>query len=197
MEDFERVALSNQQKAREIVEDLDIVRTWQQIGAEARLVGSLRMGLLCKHLDIDFHVYSSPVKVEESFKVVACLASNPKVRKVEYRNLLDTEEACVEWHLWYEESPERVWQIDMIHIKTGSTYDGYFEHVADRIVAAMTPLQREIILRLKHEMPETEKIPGIEYYRAVIQEGIRDYAAFRSYRNQHPVEGILEWMPGK
>ena len=120
MEEFERVALSNQQKAREIVEDLDIARAWRQIGAEARLVGSLRMGLLCKHLDIDFHVYSSPVKVEESFKVVACLASNPKVRKVEYRNLLDTEEACVEWHLWYEESPERVWQIDMIHIETGS-----------------------------------------------------------------------------
>ena len=61
----------------------------------------------------------------------------------------------------------------------------------------MAPLQREIILRLKHETPETEKIPGIEYYRSVIQEGIRDYAAFRSYRNQHPVEGILEWMPGK
>ncbi len=36
MEDFERVALSNQQKAREIVEDLDIARAWQQIGAEAR-----------------------------------------------------------------------------------------------------------------------------------------------------------------
>lgn len=36
MEDFERVALSNWQKAREIVEDLDIARAWQQIGAEAR-----------------------------------------------------------------------------------------------------------------------------------------------------------------
>ena len=28
----------------------------------------------------------------------------------------------------------------------------------------MAPLQREIILRMKHETPETEKIPGIEYY---------------------------------
>ena len=25
----------------------------------------------------------------------------------------------------------------------------------------MAPLQREIILRMKHETPETEKIPGI------------------------------------
>ena len=85
--------------------------------------------------------------------------------------------------------------MDMIHIREGSRYDGYFEKVAQRISEIMTDEIRETILRLKYETPETEKIIGVEYYQAVIRDGVRDYSGFKEWRKQHPVTGVVEWMP--
>ena len=82
-----------------------------------------------------------------------------------------------------------------IHIREGSRYDGYFEKVAQRISEIMTDEIRETILRLKYETPETEKIIGVEYYQAVIRDGVRDYSGFKEWRKQHPVTGVVEWMP--
>ena len=48
---------------------------------------------------------------------------------------------------------------------------------------------------LKYETPETEKIIGVEYYQAVIRDGVRDYSGFKEWRKQHPVTGVVEWMP--
>ena len=62
------LAERNQQKARKIIEDTHIVRIWEGIGAKVNLVGSLRTGLLMKHRDIDFHIYTSPLKLADSFQ---------------------------------------------------------------------------------------------------------------------------------
>ena len=43
--------------------------------------------------------------------------------------------------------------------------------------------------------PETEKIMGIEYYQAVLRDGVRTYAEFEAWRAANPVTGVLEWMP--
>lgn len=108
---------------------------------------------------------------------------------------MHTVEACVEWHAWYQDSESELWQIDMIHIRKGSRYDGYFEKVAERLRAVLTDETRLAILKLKYETPETEKIIGIEYYQAVIRDGVRSYAEFEVWRQEHPVTGIVEWMP--
>ena len=126
---------------------------------------------------------------------MARLAENPSVKKIECANLLHTTEECVEWHAWYQNEENELWQIDMIHIREGSRYDGYFEKVARRISEIMTDEMRETILRLKYETPETEKIIGVEYYQAVIQDGVRNYREFKEWRKQHPVTGVVEWMP--
>ena len=76
-----------------------------------------------------------------------------------------------------------------------SPWAGYFERVADRIAAVLTPETREAILRLKYETPDGEKIPGIAYYRAVLADGVRSHAEFTVWLREHPVEGIVEWMP--
>ena len=39
------------------------------------------------------------------------------------------------------------------------------------------------------------KIIGVEYYQAVIRDGVRDYSGFKEWRKQHPVTGVVEWMP--
>lgn len=192
---MEEIAARNRQRAWEIIEDARIIPIWEGIGAQINLVGSLRTGLLMKHRDIDFHIYSSPLSVSDSFRAMSELAENPSVRKIEYTNLMHTDEACIEWHAWYEDSEHELWQIDMIHLLKGSRYDGYFEKVAERLTEVLTDEARRTILQLKFETPDTEKIMGIEYYRAVIQDGIRNYAEFEEWRKMHPVKGVVEWMP--
>lgn len=41
-------------------------------------------------------------------------------RRIEYGNLLDTNEECLEWHAWYADADDQLWQIDMIHMPKGS-----------------------------------------------------------------------------
>lgn len=189
------LAKRNQQKAWEIIEDTRIVRIWEGIGAKVNLVGSLRTGLLMKHRDIDFHIYTSPLDLSTSFRAMAELAENTSVKKIEYTNLLHTEEACIEWHAWYQDMEGELWQMDMIHIQEGSRYDGYFERVAERISAVLTDEMRLAILKLKYETPDTEKIMGVEYYQAVIQDGVRSYPEFEEWRRLHPAVGVVEWVP--
>ena len=189
------LAKRNQQKAWEIIEDTRIVRIWEGIGAKVNLVGSLRTGLLVKHRDIDFHIYTSPLDLSASYRAMAELAENTSVKKIEYTNLLHTAEACIEWHAWYQDMEGELWQMDMIHIQEGSRYDGYFERVAERISAVLTDEMRLAILKLKYETPDTEKIMGVEYYQAVIQDGVRSYPEFEEWRRLHPAVGVVEWVP--
>lgn len=189
------IAQCNQQKAREIIKATNIISIWEGVGAKINLVGSLPTGLLMKHKDIDFHIYSSPLLLTDSFRAMAALAENSSIKKIECTNLLHTVEACVEWHAWYQDEDNELWQMDMIHIQGGSRYDGYFEKVAERISQVMTDEMRETILRLKYETPEEEKIIGVEYYRAVIEGGVRSYAELVEWRRRHPVTGVVEWMP--
>lgn len=195
MENILDIASRNQKKAWEIIEQTDIIYIWRSIHAEINLVGSLQTGLLMTHRDIDFHIYTPTFDLADSFSAIARLAENPAIKNITYTNLMDTEEKCIEWHAWYLDDNQETWQIDMIHILKGSFYDGYFERVAERIKAVLTPPLRETILTLKYETPPSEKIMGIEYCRAAIQGGVRNYAEFSAWRKEHPVQGVVDWMP--
>lgn len=195
MEELLQLAASNQEKAWEVVRGNGIIAAWESIGAEINLVGSLKTGLLLKHRDIDFHIYSNPLRVSDSFRAVEQIAGHPGVQQVEFFNRAATEENCFEWHAKIADSDGEIWTVDMIHIQRGSRYDGYFEKVASRICELMTPEQKLTILRLKDETPESEKIMGIEYCRAVLEDGIRSFPEFVAWRKANPAAGIVEWMP--
>ena len=182
-------------RAQTILAALRLPERWQRIGVEVQPVGSMRMELLAKHRDLDFHLYSDVVDVAADFAVMGELATLPGIRRVQFGNALDTEEACVEWHAGYEDERGELWQLDLIHIRRGSRYDSYFERVADRIAAVLTDEQRETILRLKFETPDAEQIAGIAYYRAVIEGGVRTLDELSAWRQTHPATGIVEWMP--
>ncbi len=195
MEKIVELSQRNQQRAWEIIKETRVIDIWESFGAKVNLIGSLKLGLMVKHCDIDLHIYTDSLSVADSFAAVARIAEHPSIKRVEYSNLLNEEDACLEWHAWFQDVGGQMWHIDMIHILKGSRYDGYFEDVANRIQARLTPEVREAILRLKYETPDDEKIMGIEYYRAVIDGGVRSYMEFEKYRNENPVEGILEWKP--
>ncbi len=195
MKDYMKEAEHNRRTALELVEKLDIAGAWKSAGAEVNLVGSLKTGLMMKHLDVDFHVYTSRLDVAAAFAVMGRIAAAPSVRRVEYADLSDTEEKCLEWHLRCDDREGRQWQVDIINILKGSTYDGYFERVAERISAVLTPQTRDAILRIKYELPDGSGVHGTEIYQAVIRDGVRDYESFEKWRRTHRSEGIIHWIP--
>ena len=190
------ISLNNQKKAFSIIKELDIENAFKSIGARVNLVGSLKMGLLMKNKDIDFHVYTSSLDIEKSFLAVSKIAKNKKIEKVTYTNLIDTDEHCIEWHLFYRDDYNadniEIWQIDIIHILEGSYYDGYFEKVADDVMNMLTEEKINIILKLKYETPDNIKIIGIEYYKAVLKDNVETYEEFIKWRDKQLFNGIIE-----
>lgn len=164
---------------------------WEARGAEVHLVGSLATGLLLKHLDIDLHVYTPTLDPADGFAIAASLAPC----RLEYRDLSDTSERCLEWHLWLRDAADRKWQVDVIQMSPDSPYKGYFEHRTERIRAALTPETRNVILAIKDNIPLGTRIPGILIYMAVLHDGIRTPADFQVWLRDHPLDGILDWCP--
>ncbi len=193
--DFTTIAKRNQERAQSVLEDTGVLDLWLAEGFRVELVGSLRMGLLMRNLDIDMHVYSDPFSLSSGFKVIANLALNDRIRRIEYINLLDAEDKCLEWHAWYEAPNGNTWQIDMIQIHMESPYAGYFERVADGILAKLTPEIKHAILEIKNAVPQGQKVMGIEVYQAVIRDGIREYAEFMEWKKGTKQQDIIEWMP--
>ncbi|MCC8147025.1 MAG: phosphoglycerate mutase family protein [Bacteroidales bacterium] len=184
----------NQQIAWQILEDSGLVRLWETIRGEVNVVGSLKTGLLI-HRDIDIHVYTDKVSVQESFSVMGELCERLKVTDVQYKNLINTEEECVEWHALFEDKNQDLWKLDLIHIRKGSKYDGVVEKVADAICNKLTPELREIILRIKYDMPKEAIIPGIEVYHAVFTGKVRTYDELLNWRKSNPLTNSLDWLP--
>ncbi len=184
-----------QKKAWDIIEDTNIIEIWSSIGATINLVGSLKMGLLINNRDIDFHIYTNPFRLADSFSAISGLAENKRIKTVSYANLTEADDKCIEWHASYEDTEGDSWQIDMIHILSESPYAGHFEKVAERISQVMTQETQEAILRIKNTVPIENKVMGIQIYRAVIENGIRDVESFLQWKEQNPDEGIITWIP--
>lgn len=91
MNEYEQLARQNQKRAKEILQELNMIEFWENHGCKANVIGSLAMGLLVKHLDIDLHVYSSDITEEKSFAIVSQLAKNPRVKEIRCINGLFTD----------------------------------------------------------------------------------------------------------
>lgn len=109
MKHIKEIAEKNQQKAWEIIRDTNVIGIWQDAGATIHLVGSLKTGLLVKHRDIDFHIYTEWLNVADSFSVMMKLAQHPCIKRIEYGNLIESVEKCIEWHAWYEDDCKNLW----------------------------------------------------------------------------------------
>ena len=188
------LAFVNQERARGVLVSSGIADVWERNGCRVNLVGSLRMGLLASHRDIDLHVYSKGITVEGSFAIAAQVARLPGVTEIRCINGLHTDEHCVAWHIFYR-CDDEVWQFDVIHIEEGTEYDGFFERMSDRIVEVMTSGQKEIILRLKFEAPSGSDYHGVEFYEAVIADGISNMVEFEEWVTDHRKKPMYYWIP--
>ena len=193
---------TRRQAALRVIRASGVVEAWESVGATVNWVGSVRSGLIMKNLDIDFHVYTAEPMLEKSQAAMERLGQNPAVRDVQFRNLLNTCEECLEWHARYDDAKGAVWQLDMIHIRRGSAFDGLVERVTDAIIARLDPVAhadaaetRQAILRIKHDAPDGMKTPGIEVCYAVLELGLRTYGEFATWKRSHPTPNLLGWRP--
>lgn len=193
--DILKLAEHNQQSAWKVLEDTGIIRTWESIGAAVNIVGSLKSGLLIKNRDIDLHIYTDKVNIPESFSVMQELAERLPLKEVQYKNLIDTEEECIEWHALYEDKDMNIWKFDLIHIRKDSKYDGVVEKVTDAIIRQLTPELRRTILQIKYDVPDDIMIPGIEIYYAVFTGNIQSYKELEQWRKANPMTNSLDWVP--
>ena len=193
--DIIELAEQNQQNAWKLLDETGIIPAWERIGATVHLVGSLKSGLLMKSRDIDLHIYTGKLDITESFSVMQELAERLKLKEIQYKNLVHTEEECIEWHVLYEDQELHTWKFDLIHIRKGSKYDGVVENVTAAIAKLLTPGLRETILRIKYEVPDGVMIPGIEIYHAVFTGHVRSYEELERWRQEHPLTNILDWLP--
>lgn len=193
--DIIELAEQNQQNAWKLLDETGIIPAWERIGATVHLVGSLKSGLLMKSRDIDLHIYIGKLDITESFSVMQELAERLKLKEIQYKNLVHTEEECIEWHVLYEDQELHTWKFDLIHIRKGSKYDGVVENVTAAIAKLLTPGLRETILRIKYEVPDGVMIPGIEIYHAVFTGGVRSYVELERWRQEHPLTNSLDWLP--
>lgn len=187
------LSLRQQERARELLASCGIVDMLRTAGAEVHFVGAFAMGLMGPHRDVDMHVYTPRLDVEADFAVMGRFAAQPCVSSISFADLSATDEACLEWHAVLSDSGGDEWKFDIIHIERGSTYDGYFERMAEYIRSAVTPSLRERILRLKFETPADEYHSGVEYYRAVIEGDVQDLDSLRRFCAEHPSQGIDKW----
>lgn len=188
------LALANQQKATIVLQQSGIADVWKNAGCRVNLIGSLRMGLLAAHRDIDLHVYSSDITEQSSFAIASLMAKNEHVTEIRCINGLHTDEHCVAWQVSYKYDGE-IWQFDIIHIEEGTQYDGFFERMAERIMEIITPEQRDTILRLKFDTPAGCEIHGVEYYEAVIADGISTFDELTKWVAKHRKKAPYYWIP--
>jgi len=196
MKNILKLSQQNISKAKQIIEELKIKQIWESLNCKCNLIGSVKTELLLEHLDIDFHTYSDVFSIEQSFKAISKISENPKIKEIYYKNLLNEEDMCLEWHLNYEETPERIWTIDIIHIKNESPYAGLIERVTDKINQIMTEEYRNAILNIKWQSYKAQKkISGIEIYQAVIDHNIADLEEFLSWQKTKRLPLISLWEP--
>lgn len=195
MDNLLEISQKNLQRAFEIIQELQIVETWAKYGVTANLIGSVSTGLIMKNKDIDFHVYSDNFSIGESFAAIAEFATNTGIKTVAYDNLLDTEEACLEWHMTYLDHNNELWKIDMIHILKNSLYDGKMEKFSQRMREVVNPELKKAILTIKNDMPPNENAMGIEIYKAVIVDNVKNYPEFAEWRKTQNNKPIIDWIP--
>lgn len=193
MENILEQAQLNTKEAFAMLRRTRAVAAWDLQGAEVHLVGSLASGLYYNSHDIDLHVYNEPFDMQTGFAAMAAIAAQPGFKRLTCINLLDAPDACVEWHAFFEDEKGQEWNLDIIHIRRGTTYDGYFERQAALIKEMLTDETKRAVLTIKKALPAAPHIGGIWIYTAVLRDGVRTAEQFLDWYAKQDKNQILTW----
>lgn len=191
-----RWGADRQVQAERIIRALDLPGRWSQYG-EPIVVGAVAHGLVGKP-DIDLEVFCERPRIEDGFAVVSALALQPGVWKVRFSNELDGPDCGLYWQLRYRDpgsATQEVWKIDMWLL--GHDCPGpVARDLIEPMRRALTTETRAAILAIKRDTLAELDVHGIDVYRAVLDDGVRDTAHFRDWLTTHRIDGLTHWHPG-
>jgi hypothetical protein len=199
MRDDERGALRARAGERlraawQILDEIDLIERWRPYG-EPFVVGSVALDLVVRP-DIDFEVLTStPPSIRDGFAVTSAIAELPNVRGVRYTDFRDKPEQGLYWKVLYERTPAETWTLDLWMF--ARDHPGPLaSSLVEPVRAALTDDARDTILAIKEAAAEQgERAWGHWLYRAVINEGVRDYAEFLEWFGDRDVWARETWTP--
>lgn len=182
--------------AQLILGELDLVQRWSQYGQTA-VIGAVAYGLVVAP-DIDMEIFCRELNIEDGFEILRLCALHPNVTRIRFWNALGPPHFGLYWQVRYSYD-DLEWKIDMWSME--DTYDGPCgTRMVDAMKKALTPEKRQSILKLKEEalLDEGVKIPSIQIYRAVIEDGVSEYQALKTWEKDNQLSGVVtDWLPGK
>lgn len=183
-----------QREARQIIDDLDLVGRWGNLG-EVFIVGSVEIDVVVKP-DIDLEVRCSNPTVTDGFGVMAALAELPSTRRILYLDARDHHEAGQYWKLEHEATPDTTWRIDMWVFDTQSPPPANSPELSAAIRDALTPETRDRILAIKEEaVARGVRAYGYWLYQAVLDHDVHDLDAYSAWLGNRNVYERTGWMP--
>lgn len=180
-------------QAGKVVERLSLRRLWGGLG-EFVPVGSSRFGLMAT-ANLDFETYVDAPDPQEGFAVVAQIAAIPGVTRIEYLNFLGTSDPGLYWHIFYDDETGRTWDLDCWLVPHSHPHAGMAGALAEAMAAALTPETRRTILAVKHAIPKGQGYRGVDLYKAVLRDNVRDAQSFQAWLKDNPPPEMETWKP--
>ena len=189
MTDTELLKRANdlQKEARRVLEDLSLFERIRKI-ADPELVGSAKTGLMIMP-DIDIHAWMQHPDLARVSALMPEFAQLPTIQMVHFNNYRelrrDHRKDRISFpHAYYlgirSIEPSGEWKIDMWFGERGSIGDYDDSELGD-----ISEEERLSILRLKEAWHEgkgyRDGVISTDFYKAVIQHGVRDIPGFESY----------------
>jgi len=168
-------------QAEKILKDLNLIEVLKKYGVP-KIVGSYALELM-SWPDIDIVVITEP-NYKHYLNLVNYLFEKEDIYSL---NLQDFRKSIypdrpqgIYCGISYIVKPNTFWKIDVWFFPDVKAFD-----VINEVKSKLTDINRAIILKIKNEMREKIKhgkeISGIDVYKAVLENGVRDLEGFRQY----------------
>ena len=192
MDDILFRAEKRRERALSIIDRLGLLKRWERFGSPV-IVGSVRHGLVVA-LDIDIHIHTRELRIDQGFEVMSELAQLTGVDEIRFTNQLDTPDHCLYWRVRYRDEEGDSWKVDSYSF-CACPDALWVETFGDVLERALTDETRRAILRIKESLLGEDGIRGIDVYRAVLEGGVRGSGEFKNWLAEHKPCGNVYWLP--
>ncbi|GAA2755201.1 hypothetical protein [Actinopolymorpha rutila] len=178
--------------AHRLLAHLDLPARWSRYGNPV-LCGATAYDLIVEP-DIDLEVFVDAPSIDDGFEVLHEVAKLPGVVRCAFSNHLNSPDHGLYWRIVCDHEGIR-WNID--NWLFARDHPGPVSaRLVEPMLAALNPATRSAVLEIKEEAyARNEPLQGIWVYRAVLDDGVRGYPAFRDWLRGVDTDALTGWTP--
>jgi hypothetical protein len=186
-------------EALNVIEDLNLMSLWKEVGGDPYLVGALAYDLALSP-DIDMEIFCEIPRIDDGFRILNACAHQPGCRETRFRNEIDGPDQGYYWQIRYQQPEGELWKIDMWSVRLDHPGPTSRDMIAP-VHHALDREKRQVILALKQAVADDSSVtcPSIFIYQAVLADGIRKYEDMLVWLSNHDTAEINDWrrwLPG-